>query len=61
MLVIKSMMTLMTHITYDIIICLIDILIMAYMAKIRLFKRNSLDDDGTYIIYSIWFAKILLK
>ena len=45
MLVIKSMMMLMTRITSDIIF--FNELTMAHMAKIMLFKRNSLDDDGT--------------
>ena len=36
-------------------------LTVAYLAKIMLFKRNSLDDDGTLILYSIVFAKILLN
>ena len=56
MLVIKSMMMLMTHITFDIIF--FNELIMAYLAKIIVFKRDSLDDDDTSIIYSILIAKI---
>ena len=49
----------MTHITVDII--LFNELIMAYLAKSIVFRRDSLDDDGTSIIYSILIAKIWLN